>query len=37
MLSKTTDVDGLKVFCREGCAPGPRRVGIEISCVPQVL
>jgi hypothetical protein len=22
MLSKTIDVDGLKVFCREGGAPG---------------
>jgi hypothetical protein len=31
MLSKMIDVDGLRVFCREGGAPG--HFDIEIDCV----
>jgi hypothetical protein len=33
MLSRTTDVDGLKVFCREGHTPGPGHFDIETDCV----
>lgn len=33
MLSKTIDVDGLKVYCREGGAPGRGHFDIEIDCV----
>ena len=32
MLSRTIDVDGLKVFCREGGA-WPGHFDIEIDCV----
>jgi hypothetical protein len=33
MLSRTIDVDGLKIFCREGRAPPwPRHFDIEIDC-----
>ena len=31
MLSRTIDVDGLKVFCREGGRP--KHFDIEIDCV----
>jgi hypothetical protein len=33
MLSRTINVDGLKVFCREGGAPGRGNFDIEIDCV----
>ena len=33
MLSKTIDVDGLKVFYREEGAPLPGHSDIEIDCV----
>ena len=33
MLSKTIDVDGLKVFCREGQRTWPGHFDIEIDCV----
>jgi hypothetical protein len=33
LLSRTIDVDGLKVFYREGGAPEPRYFDIEIDCV----
>ncbi|MGY2909082.1 hypothetical protein [Bradyrhizobium sp. URHC0002] len=33
MLSKTIDVDGLKVFCREGRRAWPGHFDIEIDCV----
>jgi hypothetical protein len=33
MLSKAIDVDGLKVFCSEGGAPGRGHLDIEIDCV----
>ena len=33
MLSRTIDVDGLKVFCGEGGAPGPWHFDIEIDYV----
>jgi hypothetical protein len=33
MLSRTIDVDRLKVFCREVGTPGPGRFDIEIDCV----
>jgi hypothetical protein len=33
MQSKTIDVDGLKVFCREGPRAWPGHLDIEIDCV----
>ena len=33
MLSKTIDVDGVKVFCREGGAPSLGHFDIEIDSV----
>jgi hypothetical protein len=33
VLSKTIDVDELKVFYREGGAPGKGNLDIEIDCV----